>query len=175
MTIKTLLKSTFFTLLLLVVAGALTALWLRFEFARVKASPDALASWYQVAVTPLEPDNRNAAPCADQYPHRKAFFGALHVHTAASYDSSAFDVTTTADEAYRFARGEALPLRLSSDPPDFTPPTVRIRSPLDFMAVTDHAEALGENRLCYAPDSPAHDTLVCKLFRGDLRLPVEEH
>lgn len=175
MTIKTVFKTIAFTLLLVVVAGAAMALWLRFEFARVKASPDALSSWYQVAVSPLEPGNRTAAPCKDQFPHRKAFFGALHVHTAASYDSSAFDVTTTADEAYRFARGEAVPLRLSSDPPDFTPPTVRISSPLDFMAVTDHAEALGENRLCYDPDSPAHDTLVCKLFRGDLRLPVEDH
>jgi hypothetical protein len=174
MKIKTFLTYTLLALLVVILAGAGVTLWLRFEFARVKANPDALASWSEVAVTPLEPGHRIATPCGEQFPERKAFFGALHVHTAASYDSSAFDVTTTADEAYRFARGDALPLRLSSDPPDFTPPTVRISSPLDFMAVTDHAEALGENRLCYTPDSPAHDTLVCKLFRGDLRLPVEE-
>ena len=32
-------------------------------------------------------------------------------------------------------------------------PEYRITTPLDFMAVTDHAEVLGEQKLCYSEAS----------------------
>ncbi|MCR9106472.1 MAG: DUF3604 domain-containing protein [Gammaproteobacteria bacterium] len=157
-------------LLLLAAAG----FWLRYEFARVSSETLEPFDWRTVEVASLFPDREAADSCAEQHPHKRAWFGALHVHTAASYDATSFGSTVTADQAYAFARGEPLAIALRGDPPDFEAPTVRISSPLDFMAVTDHAESLGEAQLCYDPRVHAYDALVCKLYRGDVRLPVEE-
>jgi len=170
-----------------VVVGALIAvfiLWLRFEYGRVVQEDAALASWQSVAVRPLASAlaasekravrNGQDVSCEQQYPTKRAWFGALHVHTAASYDATSMGSLTTADDAYRFAQGAPARLRLRGDPADYQAPELRISSPLDFMAVTDHAESLGEVRLCYNTSSEAYSTLPCKLYRGDIRLPVEE-
>ena len=66
---------------------------------------------------------------------RSAFFGDLHVHTAYSFDAFAFGTVATPDDAYRFAQGEAV-----EHPAGFE---VQLRAPLDFYAVTDHAQFLG--------------------------------
>ncbi len=80
--------------------------------------PDTLAWWRQVPVAALEPELPQAQPCRQQYHKRRAWFGATHVHTSASYDATAFGSTATPDRAYAFARGEALPLRLWGDAAD---------------------------------------------------------
>ncbi|MEZ5502897.1 MAG: DUF3604 domain-containing protein [Halioglobus sp.] len=153
-------------------AGAL--LWLRFEFQRIQANGADLAAWDQVTVRSLDQAPRQQAPCRQQYPQRRAWFGDLHVHTAASYDATSFGVTTTVDQAYGFARGTPLSLHLRGDPVTYQPPLLQISAPLDFAAVTDHAEALGETRLCYTQGDRAYGSAVCRLYRGDLRLPVGE-
>ncbi|MEZ4331053.1 MAG: DUF3604 domain-containing protein [Myxococcota bacterium] len=88
-----------------------------------------------------------AQSCADASPLRQPFFGDVHVHTALSFDAYVFDTRNQPRDAYRFARGETVRL-----PPldAFGEPTRehRLRVPLDFAAVTDHAEMLGETRLC---------------------------
>ena len=77
---------------------------------------------------------------------RQAYFGDLHVHTRYSFDAYIFNVRTDPDDAYRYARGEALrhplgyPVRLHGPP-------------LDFMAVTEHATYLG---VLSAMGDPAH-------------------
>ena len=165
---------------LLVVFGSLLAclvlagLWLRFEFERVKGDGSAYQALLQVPVAGLLEAPAGQPQCTQQYPNNNAWFGALHVHTAASYDATAFGVTATADDAYRFGRGEPLRLRLRGDTDDMAVPQLQISSPLDFMAVTDHAESLGESRLCLTPGSAAYDALVCRVFRGDLQLPVAD-
>ena len=64
------------------------------------------------------------------------YFGDLHLHSRASADAFSMGNTLlNADEAYRFASGSEV--RSSSGLP------VRLRRPLDFLAVTDHAEFLG--------------------------------
>jgi hypothetical protein len=149
-------------------------LWLRYEFTRVSSDQNQLAAWHQVSVRKLEGNTATPLPCAQQYPQKKAWFGDLHVHTAASYDATSFGVTTTADDAYKFARGTPLRLHLRGDPEGFEAPELRIDAPLDFTAVTDHAESLGETRLCYTNGDPAYNTLVCELYRGDVALPVDD-
>ena len=106
------------------------------------------------------------APCAERTPGGRAFFGDLHVHTALSMDTVIRSGISTPDMAYRFARGEAIGL-----PPlgaDGKPERVaRLARPLDFAAVTDHAEFLGETSLCTRPDSPVFETDGCRTFRGE--------
>jgi hypothetical protein len=80
------------------------------------------------------------------YPVR-AYFGDLHLHT--SYSADAFSMGNLSlgpADAYRFARGEEV--TSSSGLP------ARLRRPLDFLAVTDHAEFLGIYR-AYQLGEPA--------------------
>ncbi|MFO0758279.1 MAG: DUF3604 domain-containing protein [Byssovorax sp.] len=103
-------------------------------------------------------------PCAERDPLRKAFFGDLHVHTSLSFDAWTYDVRTLPADAYKFARGETIKLApLDADGKPTRP--VKLARPLDFAAVTDHSEYLGETSLCTTPGSPAYDTSTCKQYR----------
>ncbi|MBT7950341.1 MAG: DUF3604 domain-containing protein, partial [Gammaproteobacteria bacterium] len=98
--------------------------------------------------------------CADYQPERKPLFGELHVHTAYSFDAAALRTNTTPEDAYRFAQGKPIsffPLDAYGKPAG----EITIDRPLDFVAVTDHAEMLGENALCKEPDSPAYNDAIC--------------
>ncbi len=108
----------------------------------------------------------DAARCADHEARGRAYFGELHLHSAHSLDAYLFDTRASADDAYRFARGEAIgfaPL----DADGRATRRVRLERPLDFAAVTDHAEYLGPLSVCTTPGSPAHDTARCATVRGD--------
>jgi hypothetical protein len=69
-----------------------------------------------------------------QRPHR-AWFGELHVHSSNSPDAFMLGVRTSPEDAYRYARGEAID--------HISGVKIRASAALDFMAVTDHAEYLG--------------------------------
>ena len=92
-------------------------------------------------------------PCADHNPRRNLYFGDLHVHTAYSFDAWISDVRTDPAGAYRFARGE-------------TVAGERLPRPLDFAAVTDHAEYLAEVEGCTTPGSAVYETERCVGFRA---------
>jgi hypothetical protein len=109
--------------------------------------------------------------CAERYPLRNAYFGDLHVHTTRSMDANIFGNETTPRQAYRFARGEAIPFTLGGD--GATHP-VKLERPLDFAAVTDHASQLGEVGLCTTPGSPTHDSMGCRVYRGEVEVPLPE-
>ncbi len=76
---------------------------------------------------------------------RIPLFGDLHVHTSLSFDSYISSQRNDPSAAYRFARGEAITL---SDPDAGQTVVTQLRRPLDFTAVTDHAEFLGPIKLC---------------------------
>ncbi len=63
------------------------------------------------------------------------YWGDTHLHTSASADAYSMGASLSRDEAFRFARG--LPVTSNTGKP------VRLSRPLDFLAVTDHAEYLG--------------------------------
>lgn len=171
---KSLFRFTLYTLMALILLCLGAYLWLRYEFAIVEDTETDPRRWDAVEVTALGTGLPDPLPCAAQYPTRKAWFGGLHVHTEASYDAAAFGTLTNVDQAYAFATGKPIPMRLRDDPADAAVPVLQITSPLDFMAVTDHAEKLGERRLCYMPDNAAYDALSCRLYRGDIELPVDD-
>ncbi len=102
--------------------------------------------------------------CADRNSLRNVYFGDLHVHTALSFDAYAFDVRNGPNEAYRFAIGE----EVSLPPLDATgagTQSLRLERPLDFAAVTDHAEFLGEVDICLNPELPGYEASLCETFR----------
>ncbi|MEN8182893.1 MAG: DUF3604 domain-containing protein [Myxococcota bacterium] len=110
-----------------------------------------------------------AERCATHDPLRRPFFGDLHVHTRYSLDASTQGTRTTPDEAYRFARGETLGLHpFGADGKPLR--SVRLERPLDFAAVTDHAELLGEAATCNTPGLPGYDSFTCRVYRGWPRL-----
>ena len=74
-------------------------------------------------------------PVPEPPPERHAYYGDLHVHTTYSFDAFSFGTTATPRDAYRYARGEAIPHPAGFD--------MQLREPLDFYAVTDHAMFLG--------------------------------
>src|SRR5512139_500804 len=77
---------------------------------------------------------RDVNPALPVEPLRRAYFGDLHLHTSNSYDAAWGGVRTTPRDAYRYAQG--LPVTYFGN-------EVRRKAPLDFLAVTDHAEYMG--------------------------------
>jgi hypothetical protein len=107
--------------------------------------------------------------CARHDPLRVPHFGDTHVHTALSFDAWGQGTRNTPRDAYRFARGE--PLGIQPYDREGRPwRRVRLRRPLDFAVVTDHAELLGETRLCQTPGAPGYDSLICSIARRWPRL-----
>jgi hypothetical protein len=112
-------------------------------------------------------------PCADHNPLRNVYYGDLHVHTTYSFDAHAFDVGTTPDQAYRFAQGAPVALP-PLDASGHGTQTLRIAQPLDFAAVTDHSEYLGEVEVCTTPGSATYDSATCQAYRGDVYSAVRQ-
>jgi hypothetical protein len=108
-------------------------------------------------------------PCADRDPLRSAWFGDLHAHTSFSQDASVKGTRNTPRDAYRFARGERLGIQ-PYDENGSPYATVKLDRPLDFAAVTDHAELLGEVHICRTPGLPGYDSWTCRIYRGSPNL-----
>jgi hypothetical protein len=85
---------------------------------------------------------------AGENPLRDAYFGETHMHTMFSLDAYIGDNRQSPDMAYRFAKGEAF---------DIGGVKKQLKRPLDFAAVTDHSEYIGEMYSTIVEDAPGHD------------------
>ena len=102
--------------------------------------------------------------CSDYDALRRPFFGDTHVHTTYSFDANSQDTRNTPRDAYRLAKGEKVGLQ-PYDAEGNALRSARLRRPLDFTAVTDHAELLGEVRICRNEELPGGDSDLCWTYR----------
>jgi hypothetical protein len=121
-----------------------------------------------VAATPAAPavaPPSIATPPVPHSPLKEAYFGEQHVHTAYSLDAYIGGARLTPADAYRFARGEEVAVGGVK---------VRLHAPLDWAAVTDHAEYLGEMYSTMNEGAPGHDQDLLKQLRSLSRIEERE-
>lgn len=93
----------------------------------------------------------------------RVFWGDLHIHTSLSSDAFTMGVRAVPDDVYRFAKGETLEHGAGYP--------VTITRPLDFAAVTDHAEYLGQAKLS-GLDVPTTRQSLSDILRRENRLTI---
>ncbi len=136
-----------------VLAMLLAVLWVVAEYrARIRI---------EAARQPGQP--AAAVPRPDPNPLRNAYFGETHLHTSLSLDAGVMGTENTPRMAYRFAKGEEVELGQSGL-------RQRLVAPLDFAAVTDHAEGMGSYAQCSRTDSGSYWSLNCMGMRYQLLL-----
>ncbi len=101
------------------------------------------------------------APIAEveRFPLRTALFGDLHVHSSWSADAYAGGNRLGPNSAYRFAKGEKIELQTGAE--------AQLPAPLDFVALTDHAEGFEVHLPCtMLPNAPEFDHQQCRDLRS---------
>lgn len=99
-----------------------------------------------------QPDVMPAA-YSDRSELRNVYFGELHTHSNLSFDAYLFGNRLSVDESYRFAKGEPM------DGP--TGELMQLTRPLDFAAITDHAEGFGLAEACEDVDANEATQELC--------------
>jgi len=90
---------------------------------------------------------------------RELFFGDLHVHSSWSFDAYSALVTVGPNQAYDYAQGKPIP-HISGE-------TIQLKGPpLDFMALTEHAEYLGVVQAASNAAHPIREQPLIKSWRG---------
>ena len=89
-------------------------------------------------------------------PLKEAYFGETHVHTSSSMDAFIGGNRLTPEDAYRFAKGEEV---MANGSPH------KLKRPLDFCAISDHAEYLGETYTLMNEGTPGYNDPVAQQMR----------
>ncbi len=128
-----------------------------FQAAAEYYGPEAAARDYA-----LQDDGKLVVPASQTATYQTApnpdmnlYWGELHLHTSESFDASLFGTTLGIADAYRFAKGE--PLRSPGGE------VMQLSRPLDFVAITDHAEGFGTRTHCDDPELSLAERATCWL------------
>ncbi|WP_193165007.1 DUF3604 domain-containing protein [Microbulbifer hainanensis] len=97
----------------------------------------------------MRAEQSRSATSADTSGLKNVYFGELHLHTAYSLDAYIGGMALMPEDAMRFAKGETIQVNGQG---------YKIHKPLDFFAITDHAEFIGEMYTVLHDDAPGHDT-----------------
>ena len=84
---------------------------------------------------PVEKTPEDYSPFVNQNFPDRVLWGATHIHTALSADAGLTGVTLGPADMFRYARGEVVTIDSGLK--------VRLDRPLDWFAITDHAEYMG--------------------------------
>lgn len=110
----------------------------------------------------LQDDSRVATPDplpmdiqSSPNPDLNLYWGELHLHTKESFDATLFGNTFGIEDAYRFAKGAPLTNAAGE--------TMQLTRPLDFVAITDHAEGFGTRTHCDNEGLSLVDKALCWL------------
>jgi hypothetical protein len=88
---------------------------------------------------------------------RQVFWGDMHIHTSFSLDAYAYGLRSDPGDAFAFAKGQEL---LMADGKTLA----KLDRPLDFAAVTDHADFFNVMYVCTDPEYSDHEW--CSGFRS---------
>lgn len=89
-------------------------------------------------------------------PLKEAYFGETHIHTGVSMDAFIGGNRLKPDDAYRFAKGEEMMINGSLH---------KLKRPLDFVAISDHAEFFGETYTLMNEGTPGYDDPIATQMR----------
>jgi Protein of unknown function (DUF3604) len=117
---------------------------------REPAAPPAAATSPPLTVEQLE-------AAVTENPLKDAYFGETHVHTSYSLDAYIGGARGTPDEAYKFAQGKDVMLNGQKH---------NIGRPLDWVAVSDHAEFIGEMYSTQMPGAKGGDHPMLEELRN---------
>ena len=90
-------------------------------------------------------------------PLKEAYFGETHVHTSYSLDAYIGGARLTPDDAYKFAQGKDVTINGQAH---------NIKKPLDWAAVSDHAEFIGEMYSTQVKGAKGGDNPMLEELRG---------
>jgi len=106
--------------------------------------------------------NIRPPPTKASVPHsteKHAFFGDLHIHTGLSTDAFVMGVRSEPNDVYIFAKGGAIEHGAGYP--------IQISRPLDFAAVTDHSEYMGQARVANLDIPTTRQPLRDLLLQGN--------
>ena len=146
------------TIVLLASLGFITAkVVLPLQASAEKNGPTTAARDYA-----LQDNNRVTLPRAKSHayqpspdPNKNLYWGELHIHTRESFDATLFGNTLSIEDAYRFAMGETLKTAGGE--------AMQLSRPLDFVAITDHAEGFGTRTHCQETGLSLSERAACWL------------
>ena len=90
--------------------------------------------------------------CARGNPELNAYFGDTHAHSMLSGDDFGFGNRLAPDNAYKLARGD--------EAEHVGGYKIKLKAPLDFFMVTDHAEMIGIAQIASDSKSAMYNTEV---------------
>ncbi|MBT3458411.1 MAG: DUF3604 domain-containing protein [Halieaceae bacterium] len=146
------------TVVLLISLGVVTSkVLLPLQASADRNGPNTAARDYA-----LQDNNRLTLPRAQSHayqpapnPNKNLYWGELHIHTRESFDATLFGNALSAEDAYRFARGETLKSAGGE--------AMQLSRPLDFVAITDHAEGFGTRTHCQETGLSLSERAACWL------------
>jgi hypothetical protein len=117
------------------------------------------------ATPPATAESANNTVTVPSHALRNVYYGETHMHTAYSLDAYIGGNRLTPADAYRYAKGGTVTVNGA--------PQTR-RRPLDFVAVSDHAEYIGEMYSTMVDGAPGHDQELLQQLRSLQTLEEKE-